>query len=228
MNERATDGQAEAQDEIPLVKISALARMSGVPTPTIKHYIREGLLPGPVKRTSRNVAFYDGRLAERVKVIKELQQTRFLPLKVIAELLEPAPSSAIREDLEDEQRRQLGQLTPAFQAGADDARTLRSGRLTGPLSRDAVLANTALTADELDMLIRLGLIASDPTALSDDTDKDQITSSDGSPTYSGAALELIEIIDETRRAGMDDLFPMEIIEPYMEEIRRLVRFEIDL
>ena len=78
-----------AEPEVQLVKISDLARLSGVPGPTIKHYMREGLLPEPHQRTSRNMAYYDARLADRVKVIKELQQERFLPLKLIADLLEP-------------------------------------------------------------------------------------------------------------------------------------------
>ena len=61
-----------------LVKMADLARLSGVPAPTIKHYIREGLLPAPERRTSRNMAYYDARLAERVRAIKDLQ-ARFLP-----------------------------------------------------------------------------------------------------------------------------------------------------
>lgn len=70
-----------------LVKVSVLARMSGVPAATIKHYVREGLLPEPV-RTSRNMAYYDPGLVERIKRIKELQRTRFLPLRVIRKVLD--------------------------------------------------------------------------------------------------------------------------------------------
>ena len=55
-------------EHIRLVKISDLARMSGVPRPTIKQYMREGLLPGPAKRTSRNMAYYDARLAARIRL----------------------------------------------------------------------------------------------------------------------------------------------------------------
>jgi DNA-binding transcriptional MerR regulator len=69
-----------------LVKISVLSQMCGVPGPTIKYYIREGLLPEPV-RTSRNMAWYDPDLVPRIKAIKRLQTTQFLPLKVIRELL---------------------------------------------------------------------------------------------------------------------------------------------
>lgn len=69
------------------VKMSVLSRLSGVPAATIKHYIREGLLPEP-KRTSRNMAYYDVGLVDRIRRIKDLQKTRFLPLRVIRGLLD--------------------------------------------------------------------------------------------------------------------------------------------
>ena len=133
-------------DDVRLVKISELARMSGVPTPTIKHYLRAGLLPGPAKRTSRNMAYYDAHLAARVRAIKELQQERFLPLKVIAEVLEPAPSSELRADLDELQRRQLGILEPVSRAGHDE-----------------VVASMRITAEELSQLHELGLLTSSGT-----------------------------------------------------------------
>jgi len=70
-----------------LLKISELAEASGVPVATVRHYLREGLLPEPVK-TSRNMAYYPPEFAERIRLIKQLQEERFLPLKVIRELLD--------------------------------------------------------------------------------------------------------------------------------------------
>ena len=64
-----------------------LAEAAGVSAGTIKHYLREGLLPEPVK-TSRNMAWYPREFVERVQLIKQLQEERFLPLKVIREVLE--------------------------------------------------------------------------------------------------------------------------------------------
>jgi DNA-binding transcriptional MerR regulator len=69
------------------VKMSVLAQLSNVPAATIKHYVREGLLPAPV-RTSRNMAYYDVELVPRIQRIKELQRGRFLPLRVIREILD--------------------------------------------------------------------------------------------------------------------------------------------
>src|SRR5947208_17178803 len=70
-----------------LLKMSELAEASGVSSGTIKHYLREGLLPEPV-RTSRNMAWYPREFVERVQLIKQLQEERFLPLKVIKDVLE--------------------------------------------------------------------------------------------------------------------------------------------
>jgi DNA-binding transcriptional MerR regulator len=70
-----------------------LAAASGVPAPTIKHYLREGLLPEPVK-TSRNMAYYPPEFVERIKLIKRLQEERFLPLKAIKNVLDEDPDRA--------------------------------------------------------------------------------------------------------------------------------------
>jgi len=70
-----------------------LAEASGVPAPTIKHYLREGLLPEPVK-TSRNMAYYPPEFVARIKLIKRLQEERFLPLKAIKNVLDESPGRA--------------------------------------------------------------------------------------------------------------------------------------
>ena len=69
-----------------LLRMGELAEAAGVSAGTIKHYLREGLLPEPVK-TSRNMAWYPQEFVSRVQLIKQLQEERFLPLKVIKEVL---------------------------------------------------------------------------------------------------------------------------------------------
>ena len=73
-----------------LLKMSELAEASGVSAGTIKHYLREGLLPEPV-RTSRNMAWYPPDFVERIRVIKQLQEERFMPLRVIKRMLDDDP-----------------------------------------------------------------------------------------------------------------------------------------
>lgn len=72
-----------------LLKISELADRAEVPVATVRHYLREGLLPEPVK-TSRNMAYYPPDFADRIRLIKRLQEERFMPLRVIRDVLESA------------------------------------------------------------------------------------------------------------------------------------------
>ena len=76
-----------------LLKMSELVEASGVPGATIKHYLREGLLPEPVK-TSRNMAYYRPETVERIEMIKRLQEERFMPLKAIRSVLAEDPEQA--------------------------------------------------------------------------------------------------------------------------------------
>jgi DNA-binding transcriptional MerR regulator len=73
-----------------LLKMSQLAVASGVSAGTIKHYLREGLLPEPV-RTSRNMAYYPPDFVERIRLIKQLQEQRFMPLRMIKNMLDEDP-----------------------------------------------------------------------------------------------------------------------------------------
>jgi DNA-binding transcriptional MerR regulator len=76
-----------------LLKMKELAEASGVSAGTIKHYLREGLLPEPVK-TSRNMAYYPPEFVERIRLIKQLQEERFMPLKHIKSVLDEDPERA--------------------------------------------------------------------------------------------------------------------------------------
>ena len=120
--------------------MSELARRSGVPAATIKHYLREGLLPEPRVRTGRNMAYYDAALVSRIRAIKELQQKRFLPLKVIRDVLEGA----------DPYRSEETQVAIARALGG-------GGEPPGRRSRAELLAS-GMDAAQLDDLKALGLV----------------------------------------------------------------------
>ena len=84
-----------------LLRMRELAEASGVSAGTIKHYLREGLLPDPV-RTSRNMAWYPPEFVERIHLIKQLQEERFMPLKAIKSVLDEDPARArVLVELED-------------------------------------------------------------------------------------------------------------------------------
>ncbi len=79
-----------------MLKMKELAERSGVSTGTIKHYLREGLLgdEDDVLRTSRNMAYYPPEFVDRVRLIKRLQEDRFMPLRLIKGVLEEDPERA--------------------------------------------------------------------------------------------------------------------------------------
>jgi len=68
-------------------KMSDLVRLTGVSKQTIHYYLREGLLLPPI-RTSRNMAYYNESTINDIRLIKELQEKRYLPLAVIKEILQ--------------------------------------------------------------------------------------------------------------------------------------------
>ena len=83
-----------------MLKMSELAERSGVSAGTIKHYLREGLLgdQAEVLRTSRNMAYYPEQFVERVRLIKRLQEERFMPLRVIREVIGEDAERAVPAD----------------------------------------------------------------------------------------------------------------------------------
>jgi DNA-binding transcriptional MerR regulator len=70
-----------------LLRISEVAKTTGVSLPTIHYYIREGLL-SPAVKTARNMAYYSPDCVEDILRIKELQTKKYLPLSVIKVLLQ--------------------------------------------------------------------------------------------------------------------------------------------
>ncbi len=103
----------------PGLKMSELAEASGVSAGTIKHYLREGLLGDDegIVRTSRNMAWYPPEYVDRIRLIKRLQEERFLPLRLIKDLLAERPPRTPRDavELPDnvlDRLAELGVLTP--------------------------------------------------------------------------------------------------------------------
>ena len=71
-----------------------LEARTGVSREAIHFYLREGLLPEPT-RPKRNVAHYSEEHVVRIKVIKRLQEERFLPLGVIKTMFNDADSGSV-------------------------------------------------------------------------------------------------------------------------------------
>lgn len=68
------------------MRIAELSRASGVTVPTIKYYLRDGLLPAG-ELTSRNQAQYDERHVRRLKLIRALVDVGGLSIAGVREAL---------------------------------------------------------------------------------------------------------------------------------------------
>src|SRR5262252_3194218 len=115
------------------LRMRELERATGVSRESIRFYIREGLLPEP-ERLGRNVALYDESFVERIRLIKDLQRRRYLPLAVIKAVVagETAPSN-----LEVEAVRQLdGRLATVAPGGARPERLSAIAKRTGLPARE--------------------------------------------------------------------------------------------
>jgi AcrR family transcriptional regulator len=70
-----------------LLRVGELSRRTGTSTSAINYYVREGLLPPPLK-TAPNMAYYDPGYVDMVNSIKVLQREKGLSLAEIKELLD--------------------------------------------------------------------------------------------------------------------------------------------
>jgi len=84
-------GSGKARKKTPdtrsMLKVSQVARATGVSTSAINYYVRIGLLPPPLK-TYRNMAYYDPSYIQMINYIKRLQTQKHLPLNRIKEIME--------------------------------------------------------------------------------------------------------------------------------------------
>lgn len=74
--------QPESGNEM---RMSALSARSGLPVPTIKYYLREGLLP-PGRATAPNQASYDETHVHRLRLIRTLMEVGGLGLAQVREV----------------------------------------------------------------------------------------------------------------------------------------------
>jgi DNA-binding transcriptional MerR regulator len=186
-----------------LLRMSELAALTEVPPASIKFYIKEGLLPAPVK-TSRNMAYYDETFVEKIRVIKKLQSQHFLPLRVIKEILLRTNGEATVEQ---------AQALLALR-GLHLTQPHREGR--EPLSESEVIRRLNTYEAELDDLRRMGLLH--PREM------------DGVRMYDADDQELLEALQNNRRLGFtrDIGFQVKDLEIYAAMLEVLANEEVKL
>ena len=180
--------------------MAALAEQSGVSAATIKHYLREGLLPAPVK-TSRNMAWYSPEYVDRIKLIKRLQEERYLPLDVIKRILENEPDQV-------EARLELGDALLQRSEAA-----MASGK---GITRKQAVSKLDLPEDVLDGFERIGAIEPQNT-------KNGIR-------YSQPDAEFLTAIAEFRKSGYGEALGFTVYDAliYMRHLEALARDEVDV
>ena len=77
-----------------VLKMKELEARTGVNREAIRFYIREGILPQPHK-PQKNVAHYSEEHVLRIRLIKKLQEERFMPLGRIKDVLESSEFSEL-------------------------------------------------------------------------------------------------------------------------------------
>lgn len=182
-----------------LLRMSELAEASGVPSATIKHYLREGLLPKPVK-TSRNMAWYSPDYVKRIKLIKRLQEERYMPLKVIKRILKSEPDQV-------EARLQLEDTLLAR------SQQLLSGR---GITRRQAVTKLGLPEDVLDGFERIGAL-------------EPVESKNGR-RYGPVDAQFLEAISRFRHSGYGEALGFTVYDAliYMRHLEALARDEVDV
>lgn len=126
------------------IRIGELMKRSGVTRATVHHYVREGLLPEPVK-TSRNMALYAPDCVDRVLLIKSLQNHYRRSLAEVRELLAGAQDHEGLNRL----KARVGAEVPAdFGVPVEES----------PLTLEAVMTRTGFPREELEVFAKRGLV----------------------------------------------------------------------
>jgi DNA-binding transcriptional MerR regulator len=193
-----------AQENGELLRMRELAQAAGVPAATIKHYLREGLLPEPVK-TSRNMAWYPRDFVERVRLIKQLQEERFLPLKVIREVLENGNGLEGPERL-----RAMIELEDRILERALSRQDSKG------LSAREVSRRYGLPPEALERLEKIGVLTP--------------VKRNGAKRYGPADVQIIEAVGRMRASGYSEALGFTVYDTliYKRHLERLVHEEVEV
>jgi DNA-binding transcriptional MerR regulator len=162
-----------------LMKMAELVKRTGVEKQAIHFYINKGLLPRPLK-TKKNVAFYDETYVERIRLIKELQLKRFLPLSVIKEIIDQTDG-----DLS------ISEIDVIKVTGKEPRSLLDIDEHPGPLTLSELSKRTGLCADEIEEMERCEMISSSKNK-------------GGAKVYEGIDVRIAEDFSEVRKAGLTE------------------------
>ncbi len=188
------------------IKIGEVIKATGVTRATIHHYVKEGLLPQPVK-TSRNMALYSRDCVERILLIKGLQHHSRRSLADVKTLLADAS--------DDEGLRRLQQLLDV-EATRAHVSPLNPDRPREALSITQLAERTGFSLDELRKIEKLGLITG--------------KNSRGRRLFSPPDVDVVESLASLAEAGFtsDAGFVPEDAVIYLDALRDLLHKEVGI
>ncbi|HEY1696940.1 MAG TPA: MerR family transcriptional regulator [Polyangiaceae bacterium] len=145
-------------------KMRDLCRLTGMPRQAVHFYIQQGLVP-PGHKTGRNSARYGDAHVERIRVVRQLQNERFLPLRAIRAVLgdhrKPEPPDIASHALDGED----DAFTPEQRALLVDVKHRLASSLAPPagsaalVDAKALLERHGLARADLDDLVKARLVA---------------------------------------------------------------------
>lgn len=180
------------------MKMKELEELTGVGRETIRYYIREGLLPEPEK-PKRNVAIYSDEHKNRLRLIKKLQDERFLPLNVIKEILDNPEGGK--------------QRVPGL-AGLEFALSARMGGPSEKVSIADLIDETGIEPEDIDAMIADGVID---------------ILGNGARMVSNQDARIVRLWVALREAGFDDSlgYAAQNLERYQKAAQELAESEVE-
>lgn len=188
----------------PRYRMGDLCALTGLPRQVIHFYIHEGLVPEG-RKTGKTMAYYGPEHLERIRLVKKLQEERFLPLKAIKALFDA----------------ELDAFTPEQRTHLAAVATRVRGDLGAP-SGDrvdvmALAVERGVSAREIEELAEVGILR----VLKEGPSRWTIDRRD---------VELVSLFGDFRRAGFtEDLgFMPRDLAIYVEAAAHMLRRETEL
>ena len=187
-----------------LMKISKLSEITGVARDAIHYYIREGLLPKPVK-TKKNMAYYDHTYIKRLRFIKELQNKRFLPLQVIKQILTESEGNIGADEIK-----------TILELDGKLFKNMKSRPDLKPLTFNELVDRFGLPGEEIKKLIELGIISPENNS--------------GDEVFGEDCIRIVEIWSKIRQIGFTEKlgFSVDLLQIYQDLIEVLVKKEAQI
>jgi DNA-binding transcriptional MerR regulator len=128
------------------MRMKELTVATGVPKGTIQYYIKEGLIPKPIK-TQTNMAYYSTDHINAIRLIKELQSKRYLPLSVIKKIVKQG-----KDGLSVDEIQTIAKLDGKLFKNLDESLTIRK------VNTKQLIGRTGADLNEIKELEAMGIL----------------------------------------------------------------------